>query len=101
MSGPLVFRIAARVLPAALFAIVALLNLHTAIAANGAGTRVHQILSATLRGMFAALVVVRPLPLRRGGNVFGVVAAVGAQAGVLGAGRRRGRQRLGACVAGG
>jgi protein-S-isoprenylcysteine O-methyltransferase Ste14 len=33
--------------------------------------------------MFAALVVVRPVPLRRGSNVSGILAALGAQAGVL------------------
>jgi protein-S-isoprenylcysteine O-methyltransferase Ste14 len=83
ISTSLVFRVFARVLPASLFALVAVLNLHNAIVANGAGTRIHQILSATLWGMFAALVVVRPVPLRRGSDRFGVLAAVGAQAGAL------------------
>jgi protein-S-isoprenylcysteine O-methyltransferase Ste14 len=83
ISTSLVFRVCARVLPASLFTLVAVLNLHTAIDASGAGTRIHQILSAILWGMFAALVVVRPVPLRRGGDLFGVLAAVGAQAGVL------------------
>ncbi|MDX6523971.1 MAG: hypothetical protein QOI17_1484 [Gaiellales bacterium] len=83
MSTSFVFRIGARVLPASLFAIVALLNLHTAITADGSGTRIHQLLSAILWGMFAALVVVRPVPLRRGSNVSGILAALGAQAGVL------------------
>jgi protein-S-isoprenylcysteine O-methyltransferase Ste14 len=82
-STSLVFRVCARVLPAFLFALVAVLNLHNAIVADGTGTRIHQILSATLWAMFAVLVVVRPLPLRRGGHLSGVLAAIGAQAGVL------------------
>lgn len=76
-------RAAARLLPAGLFAAVAVLNLHAALVADSRTTVIHQLLSAALWFMFAALVVIRPVPLRRTSSRTAVAVAFGAQGAVI------------------
>ena len=45
--------------------------------------RTHDALSATLWGMFAVLVVIRPVPIHRASSRLGLVVAIGAQSGAL------------------
>jgi protein-S-isoprenylcysteine O-methyltransferase Ste14 len=82
-SGSLLYRICSRVPAAGLFALVAVVDAHIALGTTSGSVRVHQGLSAVLWGMFAVLVVVRPVPLRRGTNIYGVLAALGAQGGFV------------------
>ncbi|HET6850046.1 MAG TPA: isoprenylcysteine carboxylmethyltransferase family protein [Gaiellales bacterium] len=76
-------RVAARLLPAALFAAVGGLNLHAGLVASSRSTMIHQLLSAALWFMFAVLVVIRPVPLRRTTDRMGVAVAFGAQGAVV------------------
>jgi protein-S-isoprenylcysteine O-methyltransferase Ste14 len=77
------YRAAARLLPAGLFAAVALLNLHAALVADGRSTVIHQVLSTALWTMFAVLVTIRPVPLRRSSDPIGMAVAFGAQGAVI------------------
>jgi protein-S-isoprenylcysteine O-methyltransferase Ste14 len=76
-------RAAARLLPAGLFAAVAVLNVHAALVADTRTTTIHQLLSAALWFMFALLVLIRPLPLRRTSDRMAVAVAFGAQGAVV------------------
>ncbi len=80
--GPF-YRASARVFPAALFAAVGVLNLRSAFETNSQATVVHQLLNAALWFMFATLVLMRPLPLRRTSDRVGVAVAFGAQGAVM------------------
>ncbi|HEX2588212.1 MAG TPA: isoprenylcysteine carboxylmethyltransferase family protein [Gaiellales bacterium] len=77
------YRAAARLLPAALFAAVGALNLRSAIIADSQSTLIHQLLSAALWFMFATLVLLRPVPVRRTTDRVAVAVAFAAQGAVI------------------
>ena len=68
--------VATRVPLASVFAVVAIGNV---LAAFDGGPPLHNLLSAVLWGMFAIMVVVRPVPLRRSGSLAGAAVAIAAQ----------------------
>jgi protein-S-isoprenylcysteine O-methyltransferase Ste14 len=77
------FRGAARLLPAGLFAAVGALILHSALTSSSRTTLIHQLLATALWFMFATLVLIRPVPLRRTSDRLAVTVAFGAQAWIL------------------
>jgi protein-S-isoprenylcysteine O-methyltransferase Ste14 len=82
-SRGFLFRAAARLLPAGLFAGVGALTLHSAFTASSRATMIHQLLATALWFMFATLVLIRPVPLRRTSDRLAVTVAFGTQAWIL------------------
>ncbi len=82
-SNGALYRAAARLLPAGLFAAIAVLNLHAALVAGSRTTVTHQLLSSALWFMFAVLVLIRPVPVRRTSDRTAVAVAFGAQGAVV------------------
>jgi protein-S-isoprenylcysteine O-methyltransferase Ste14 len=80
MSSSFAKRVLARALLSSLFALISVAGAIAAVEADSSAAIVHHALSAVLWGMFAVLVILRPVPLRRGGSKTGVAAAIGAQA---------------------
>jgi protein-S-isoprenylcysteine O-methyltransferase Ste14 len=80
MSSSFAKRVLARALLSSLFAIISVVGAIAAVQADSSAAIVHHALSAVLWGMFAVLVILRPVPVRRGDSKTGVAAAVGAQA---------------------
>jgi protein-S-isoprenylcysteine O-methyltransferase Ste14 len=62
------------------FALISAVGVIAAVRADSSAAIVHHSLSAVLWGMFALLVIIRPVPIRRGQSHTGVAAALGAQA---------------------
>jgi protein-S-isoprenylcysteine O-methyltransferase Ste14 len=79
MSSSFLQRVLSRALLSSLFTIISVVGVISAVRADSSAAVVHHALSAVLWGMFALLVVIRPVPLRRGGSRMGIAAAVGAQ----------------------
>ena len=65
--SPFVAGVLARVPLATLFALIAIANVLAAFG-DGTGSMLHHLLSATLWGLFAVMVVIRPVPIHRSGN---------------------------------
>jgi protein-S-isoprenylcysteine O-methyltransferase Ste14 len=80
MSSSFAKRVLSRALLSSLFTLISVVGVIAAVRADSSAAVVHHALSAVLWGMFALLVVIRPVPVRRGDSKTGVVAAVGAQA---------------------
>ena len=80
MSSSFLQRVLSRALLSSLFTIISVVGVIAAVRADSSAEVVHHALSAVLWGMFALLVIIRPVPLRRGGSRTGIAAAVGAQA---------------------
>jgi protein-S-isoprenylcysteine O-methyltransferase Ste14 len=79
MSSSFLQRVLSRALLSSLFTIISVVGVIAAVRADSSAEIVHHALSAVLWGMFALLVIIRPVPLRRGGSKTGIAAAVGAQ----------------------
>jgi protein-S-isoprenylcysteine O-methyltransferase Ste14 len=79
MSSSFLQRVLSRALLSSLFTIISVVGVIAAVRADSSAEVVHHALSAVLWGMFALLVIIRPVPLRRGGSKTGIAAAVGAQ----------------------
>jgi protein-S-isoprenylcysteine O-methyltransferase Ste14 len=73
------YELGARGAPAAILAVLAGAQISGLSGATTFAEGAHHALSAILWGLFAVLVCIRPTPLRRGGSLLGVAAAVGAQ----------------------
>src|SRR5438128_913487 len=69
-----------------MFGVISAVGVDAAVHADSGSAVLHHALSATLWGMFALLVVLRPPPIRRGGSKVGIAAALGAQAVTIGLG---------------
>ena len=80
MSSSFAKRVLSRALLSSLFTIIAVVGVIAAVRADSSAAVVHHALSAVLWGMFAVLVIIRPVPVKRGGSKTGVAAALGAQA---------------------
>jgi len=83
MSSSFVKRVLSRALLASLFTLISVVGVIAAVRADSSAAVVHHALSAVLWGMFALLVIVRPIPVRRSGSKIGVAAALGAQVATL------------------
>jgi len=86
MRNPFLVRVVSRTLLGALFALIAVVQIAEAIQTSGWSVRTHDGLSAALWAMFAALVIIRPVPIHRTSSKLGVAVALGAQGGALGVG---------------
>ena len=83
---------------ALLFGLVAIANVVSAFG-DGTGSLLHHLLSATLWGLFAVMVVIRPVPIHRSGNPIGIAVAIGAQMAFLLVGLVAGETGSGPAVA--
>lgn len=77
------YRAAARLLPAGLFAAVGALTLYSALTTSSRATMIHQLLAAAVWFMFAALILIRPVPVRRTSDRMAITVAFAAQFAVL------------------
>ncbi len=80
MSSSFAKRVLSRALLSSLFTIISVVGVIAAVRADSSAAVVHHALSAVLWGMFAVLVIIRPVPVKRGDSKTGVAAALGAQA---------------------
>jgi len=96
--SPFVAGVLARVPLATLFALIAIANVLAAFG-DGTGSLLHHLLSATLWALFAVMVVIRPVPIHRSGNVVGIAVAVSAQLAFLLVGLVTGETGSGPAVA--
>jgi protein-S-isoprenylcysteine O-methyltransferase Ste14 len=78
-SSSLLKRVVSRALLASVFALISIVGIRSALSADSTAAVLHHVLSATLWAMFALLVILRPVPVRRGDSRTGVAAALGAQ----------------------
>jgi protein-S-isoprenylcysteine O-methyltransferase Ste14 len=80
MSSTFAKRVLSRALLSSLFTLISVVGVIAAVRADSSAAVVHHALSAVLWGMFALLVMIRPVPVRRGDSMTGAAAAIGAQA---------------------
>jgi protein-S-isoprenylcysteine O-methyltransferase Ste14 len=86
MRNPFLVRVVSRTLLGALFAVIAVVQITEAMRTSSWSVRTHDGLSAALWATFAALVIIRPVPIHRTSDKLGVAVALGAQGGALAVG---------------